>query len=237
MISPTYVDTWTPGVARNLSKEIVGKPVYRLIPSRFPTITLFESLLDPAELELAYQLESLTNDRVRDLAGDIAHVPAEERMVGPGSSVVMAAFTHTGVPSRFSSGEYGVFYAALALATAIAESRCGQERFLSSTAEPPFEMTMRSYVTRVALPLLDIRDPAHDYCHQPDNWPVAQAFGREARAAGENGLWYRSVRDPGGECIAGFRPHAVTPATQARHYRFVWDGTSITHVLEVKSVA
>lgn len=228
--------TSTPSAAPSLNSTIVGKAVYRLIPSRFPTITLFENLLDPAELELAYELEALTNDRLRDLAGDIAYVPAEERMVGPGSSVVMAAFTHIGAQSRFSAGDYGVFYAGLTVETAIEESRAGQVRFLSATAEPPFELAMRAYVTHVALPLLDIRGPGFEHCHSPDDWSNAQQFGRRARAAGENGLWYRSVRHPGGECIAGFRPRAVRPVTQGSHYRFVWDGAEVTHVLQVKSV-
>lgn len=220
-----------------MSEDIVGKRVYRLIPSRFPTINIYENLLDPDELELAYHLESLTNSRLRDEAGDIAYVPPQERMVGPGCSVIMAAFTHIGVKSRFSSGEYGVFYAGLELETAIEESKYGQTRFLSATSEPPFEVTMRSYVTHVALPLLDITGPEYDYCHDPHDWPTAQKFGREARAAGENGLWYRSVRNPGGECIAGFRTVAVRPVTQARHYRFVWDGTSIAQVYEIRGVA
>ena len=83
----------------------MGRGIYRLIPSRYPTITLYENLLDPEDLELAYELEALTNDRLREEAGDIAHVSPEERIVGPGSSVVMAAFTHVGVESRVSSGE------------------------------------------------------------------------------------------------------------------------------------
>lgn len=237
MISLTYADIWIPGGARILSDEVLGRRVYRLIPSRYPPISIYENLLDAGELELAYELESLTNDRLRDEAGDIAYVPSEERMVGPGCSVVMAAFTHVGVKSRFSSGEYGVFYAGLELETAIEESKTGQVRFLSATDEPPFEITMRAYATKVALPLLDIRGPAYNHCHDPNDWFIAQQFGREARDADENGLWYRSVRNVGGECIAGFRTLAVEPVTQAKHYRFAWDGTSIAHVYEINGVA
>ena len=42
----------------------VHSNTYRLIPSHFPPIALFENLLDPTELEAAYALESLTNDRL-----------------------------------------------------------------------------------------------------------------------------------------------------------------------------
>lgn len=226
-----------PGGVHIMNDEIVGRRVFRLVPSRFPPIGIYENLLDPIELELAFELEALTNDRLRDAAGDIAYVPPEERIVGPGCSVVMAAFTHVGVASRFSSGDYGVFYVGLEVETAIEESKRGQVRFLSATAEPPFEMSMRSYVTQVALPLLDIRGPEYDNCHAPNDWPTAQHFGREARAAGENGLWYRSVRNSGGECIAGFRTLSVLPVTQAKHYRFVWDGTAIAQVYEIRGVA
>ena len=220
-----------------MNSEVVGRRAYRLIPSRFPVIRLYENHLDPSELELAYQLEALTNDRLRDLAGDIAHVLPEERMTGPGCSVIMAAFTHIGAQSRFSAGDYGVFYAGLDVTTAIEESRCGQVRFLSATAEPPFEVTMRSYATEVALPLMDIRAPEFARYHEPDDWPTAQAFGRQARAEGAHGLWYRSVRKAGGECIAAFRTLAVKPASQAAHYRFVWDGRTIAAVYELRSIA
>ena len=219
-----------------MSDDVVGRRAYRLIPSRFPVIRLYENHLDPSELELAFQLEALTNERLRDLAGDIAHVPPEERVTGPGCSVIMAAFTHIGAQSRFSAGDYGVFYAGLDVGTAIEESRCGQVRFLSATAEPPFEVTMRSYVTQVALPLTDIRAPEFDRYHQPDDWPTAQSFGRQARAGGAAGLWYRSVRNAGGECVAAFRTVAVRPVTQAAHYRFLWDGQTISAVYELRGI-
>lgn len=227
---------WMPTGAPILADDIVGRTAYRLISSRFPTITLFEDLLDPGELELAFELESLTNDRLLDHVGHIALVPPNERMVGPGSSVVMAAFTHIGVPSRFTRGEYGVFYAGLSLITAIEEARHSQACFLAATEQPPFELTMRSYITQVDQPLLDVRGAEYSDLHVPDEWGRPQQFARQARAAGENGLWYRSVRHLGGECIAAFRPKVVQPATQAKHYRFVWNGAAITDVLEVQSV-
>lgn len=225
-----------PGGAHTLSEEIVGRRAYRLISSRYPTISIFEDLLDPAEFELAYELESMTNDRLRDEVGEIALVPPDERIVGIGSSVVMAAFTHTGIESRFTSGSYGVFYAGLDVETAIAESKSGQARFLSATAEPACEITMRSCVTTVLHPMLDIRGQNYNHLHNPDDWPIAQQFGQEAKDGGESGLWYRSVRNPAGECIAAFKAIAVSPTTQATHYRFVWDGNSITEVFEARDV-
>lgn len=232
----TFEGTWTPGEGHILSETVVGRRVYRMVSSRFPTIQIFEQFLDPQELELAYELEAITNDRLREQAGEIAHIPLSERITGPGCSVVMAAFTHLGRESRFSSGAYGVFYAGLDIRTAIEESKSGQVRFLSATAEPPFEITMRAYTTSIVLPLLDIRGPQYNHCHVANDWATAQQFGQQARDNGENGLWYRSVRNPDGECVATFRTLAVKPVTHGAHYRFNWNGTTIDNVFEIKPV-
>ncbi len=84
-----------------------------------------------------YFIESLTNDRLRDEVGDITLVPAEDRIIGPGSSPVMAAFTHISpdCSNRFSDGSYGIYYAAKTLATAIEESKHHRANFLAYTHE------------------------------------------------------------------------------------------------------
>lgn len=209
---------------------------YRIVPAHFPPIDLFESILDPAELELAFEIESLTNDRLREQAGDIRQVAPEDRITGPGSSPIMAAFTHIGNPSRFSAGQYGVYYAGRALATAIAETRYHRQRFLQLTAEPSCEITLRVYVGQVLKPLHDLRAEAYAELHRPGDYAPSQHFGARLRTQGSWGLLYRSVRDPGGECIAALRPPAVSIPHQGPHLRYVWDGRlqRITDVLEVR---
>ncbi|GAA6169285.1 RES family NAD+ phosphorylase [Sessilibacter corallicola] len=207
-------------------------PVYRLVPSHFPPIRIFENLLDPEELEAAYALESLTNDRIRDEVGDISLVPLEQRVVGHGSSVIMAAFTHIGYPSRFTQGNYGVYYAGLAMETSIEECKHGRAKFYSATAEPACEITMRAYKCDVVQPLEDVR--ANEVIHNPDDWSAAQRFGAQKREQGLWGLHYQSVRHRGGECIAVFKPNALQPpAIQTQHYRFVWNGEKITDVFSI----
>ena len=66
-------------------------PCWRIVPSRFPPIQLFERVTDPADLEAIIELESLTNDRLRDQVGDIRLVPEQDRISGPGTSTIMAA--------------------------------------------------------------------------------------------------------------------------------------------------
>ena len=209
---------------------------YRLVPSHFPPIHLFEHLLDPHELDAAYALEALTNPRLRDEAGDIRLVAPGERVVGPGASPVMAAFTHLGGGTRFSDGSYGIYYAGSSLDVAIAETIYHRERFLSATAEKSCSITMRCYTGRIAQPLHDIRGAAWNTLHHPDDYVPSQRFGKTLRAESSWGLLYRSVRKPGGECVAVLRPRALRQVRQSGHYAYLWDGERITDVLQLKRI-
>jgi hypothetical protein len=227
------------GVARAIrTRNLAGARQFRIVPSRYPPVDLFERIADAEDLELVYEIESLTNDRLRAEAGDLYRVPKEEWVTGPGATVVMAAFTHLGRPSRFSDGSYGVYYAALDEATAIAETRFHAERFLRLTAEPPMEIDRRCYVGRIEVPLDDVRGPAFADLRDPDmsTWPRCQAFGATRRTAGAAGLLYRSARRERGECIAAFRPRAVSRPVQGRHLRYVWDGQRIANVYALSEV-
>jgi len=205
---------------------------YRIIPSEYPPINFFEQLVDPELMEELYYLESLTNDRLRDEAGDIALVPAEDRITGPGTSPVMAAFTHTSpdCPSRFSDGSYGLYYASKTLDTAIEETKYHRARFLAYTNEDAGEISMRVYTGKVIKPLQDVRGDGYEQLHDPDDWTAGQAFGQEMKTINSWGVVYRSVRDSGGECIAALRPPAVSIPKQGAHLSYVWDGVGITDV-------
>lgn len=206
------------------------KHQYRIVSSEFPPIDFFETLVEPELMEELFYLEGLTNDRLRDEAGDIALVDPGDRVSGPGSSPVMAAFTHVGVESRFSDGHFGVYYAARSLKTAIEETKFQRARFLAYTQEEAGEIDMRVYVGEVAKPLHDVRGTEYGHLHDPHDWRPAQAFGQEMRAVRSWGMVYRSVRDPGGECMAALRPPAVTIPRQGPHLSYVWDGTRIVRV-------
>lgn len=199
-----------------------GSQLHRLVSSHFPPIALFETVADPAELDIAFEIEAMTNDRLRDDVGDLSLIPAKDRIVGPGATAVMAAFTHIGMPSRFTEGGYGVYYGSPELATAVAETVYHKEIFLAKTQEPDTEVTMRQYINQVALTLHDVREC--EELHDPNSYEVSQAFAKALRDKGSNGLVYRSVRRCGGECVAAFRPTALTHVVQGQHIRYVWSG-------------
>ncbi len=220
--------------------HIQWRPCWRIIPSRFPPIQLFERVTDPDDLEAIFALEALTNPRLRDEAGDIELVPPEDRISGPETAVVMAAFTHLNPNgSRFSDGTYGVFYAANDLYTAIAETKHHRERFLSATAQARMELDMRVY-------LVNLDGNLHDLCGQKasqplvyhnDNYAAGQHLARTLRAAGSNGIAYDSVRRAGGQCVAVLRPPLLSNARQERHLCYVWNGQKVETVYEKREIA
>ncbi|WP_298722377.1 RES family NAD+ phosphorylase [uncultured Ferrovibrio sp.] len=214
-------------------------PCWRIIPSRFPPIQLFERVTEPDDLEAIFELESLTNPRLRDEAGEIRLVPQEDRISGPGTSVIMAAFTHLNPDgSRFTDGTYGVFYAANNLDTAIAETRYHRERFMRATAQAHMELDMRVYLVDLAGELHDLRGQKATYplVYRKDNYAAAQHLAKVARKGGSNGIVYDSVRCDGGECVAVFRPPLLSNARQERHLCYVWDGARITTVYEKREL-
>jgi hypothetical protein len=208
---------------------------YRVIPSRFPPIQLFERVADPADLEAVFAIEALTNDRIRDEVGVLSLVAPGDRVTGAGAGYVMASFTHVSpAGGRFTDGSYGAYYAARDLPTAVDETVYHRERFLRATREEPIELDMRVLRARLEAELHDLRGlrPALPEIYDPDDYSASQALGRRLRAAGSWGVAYDSVRRPGGECAAVFRPRALSRCQQAQHLGYVWDGSRIATVYE-----
>jgi hypothetical protein len=219
--------------------RIEWKPCWRIIPSRFPPILLFERVTDPDDLEAIFELESLTNSRLRDEVGDIRLVPPEDRISGPGTSVIMAAFTHLNPEgSRFTDGTYGVFYAANDLDTATAETKHHRERFMRATAQARMELDMRVYLVDLDGDLHDLRGQktAQPLVYDNDNYAAGQHLARTLRKEGSNGIGYDSVRRDGGECVGVFRPRLLSNARQERHLCYVWDGRQIATVYEKREL-
>jgi hypothetical protein len=217
-------------------RRIRWNQAYRIVPSRFPPAGLFDRIADPADLDAIFAVEALTNPRLREEANTLRLVPKDRRISGPGSTPVMAAFTHLNPEgSRFSDGTWGVFYAARNVITAVEETVYHREIFLAATAEPACDIEMRCYRTSVDCKLHDIRGgwPA---AHDADSYVASVKLARELRQAGSDGIVYDSVRHQGGECLAAFYPDVVAPCVQAQHLIYRWDGKRIAKVLEVSEM-
>lgn len=216
------------------------QPCYRIIPSRFPPIELFEQVTDPVDLDAVFAIEAMTNDRLRDEVGDLQRVAHEDRVTGPGSSPIMAAFTHLNPDGdRFCDGSFGVFYAGKVLETAVAETRYHRARFLAATDEPAQEIDMRVYAIDLDAELHDLR-PMRESCpgyYDPTRYAMSQALASALRQDGSNGIVYSSVRHESGECVAVFRPRVLSNCRQERHLCYVWNGREIGSIYEKRDFA
>lgn len=220
----------TPSLSR-----ITWSPAFRIVPTRYPSVYLFDRVAQPQDFEALYALEAMTNDRIRDETGLIELVPSEQRIYGPGSGPIMAAFTHLNPSgSRFSDGNHGVFYAANDRETAIAETRHHHAAFLAATAQGPLHLPMRLYSVNIHATLHDIRPPGSvdPAVYDPDSYRVSQALARQLREQGSEGVAYRSVRWPPGECVALFKPGGASRCVHHAHLLYAWDGSRFSDIYE-----
>jgi len=217
-----------------LVRRIRWQQACRIVPTRYPSVTLFDRVADADDFDALYALEAMTNERARDALGEVERVPRDQRLYGPGSGPIMAAFTHVNVlGSRFSDGRFGVFYAARDRSTAVAETRHHHGRFLAATKQAAMHLPMRLYHVAIDAKLHDLRpggaaDPA---VHDPDDY-AARTLGHALHQAGSAGVVYRSVRRSGGHCAGLFRPRGASACLHAAVLLYAWDGQAFTDVFE-----
>jgi hypothetical protein len=215
--------------------DLAWQPCHRLIPTRFPTVGLYDDVALPEDLDVVFAIEALTNPRVRQELGQLSLVPVADRVVGPGASLIMAAFTHLNpLGSRFSDGSWGVYYAADSLPTAVAEVSHHRAVFLARTAEPAIDIDLRWIKAKLQARVHDIRGQVASLpaVYDPSAYGASQAFGKALRDAGSAGIVFDSVRKAQGQCAAIFKPKALSQAKAAGHIALHWDGLAISHWFE-----
>ena len=216
-------------------RRIRWQQACRIVPTRYPSVSLFDRVADAADFDALYALEAMSNERVREEIGHIERVPRDQRVFGPGSGPIMAAFTHVNLlGSRFSDGRHGVFYAARERATAVAETRHHHGNFLAATQQDPMHLPMRLYHVAIDARLHDLRPvgAVPEAVHDPDDYTAARTLGHALHAAGSAGVAYRSVRRPGGQCAGLFRPRGASRCLHAAVLLYAWDGMAFTDVFE-----
>ncbi len=213
-----------------MTAPVRWESAHRIIRTIYPPVALFEDIAPPSDWDLLAAAESRWNPRIRDEVGNLALVPAHRRVSGPTASLVMGAFTHASPdrPSRFSDGTYGVWYCGDRVEVALAETAHHFARFARATAEPAHDADYRELIAAIEGSL----QPADQTCLAPDDWSPAQTFGATARAQGADGIIYPSVRHLAGLAAAIFWPDCVKlPVTQARQFRYHWDGARMSRYL------
>ncbi|KAK0361099.1 hypothetical protein LTR94_024679, partial [Friedmanniomyces endolithicus] len=211
----------------------------RIIRSLYPPIDLFEDIADPQDWPLLIAGEQKTNPRLMENLGALDLVPPDRRVSGPGSTYLMAPFTHISPdrPSRFSDGRFGVLYVADVFETALAETIHHHERFMTLTAEPAgWTSQFREIIMDVSLDAHDVRDEtAYSAVLDREDYTASQALAAQLRRADAQGLIYPSQRLAGGECVALFYPDLATNPVQGRHIDYHWNGSRVDFFREPAS--
>jgi hypothetical protein len=203
---------------------------YRLIPSRFPPVDVYERLA-PTLRVVAPDIEGLTNPRLA----------AKARLTGRPASVDEnsprlqnwnhAPFAYTNPEGSYLLGPaHGVMEVACSVEAALAIAIRRRETFLERTDEPPLDLDMRLLSTRIADEFADLTVMALDLA-QPGRWEIGQRL-LDAEASG---AVFRRAEYPDAQFLALFDPALLERSVQQTHYRFVWDGTVIKSVYDFGS--
>ncbi len=197
----------------------------RLTPSIFPAEGILDRVSNPEDLPFIFELESWTNDRISEELGILERLPAAEWVTGrPMSSVVMAAYCHPRPDGgRFNSSDRGAWYAGTELDTAHEEIVYHRTAELAEVGVFETRVQMRLYLADFDADFHDLR-AGYEACHHPASYVESQALAAGLLAAGSNGVIYRSVRRPGGECLACFRPKLVANVRPDAHFEYRWEG-------------
>jgi hypothetical protein len=109
--------------------------------------------------------------------------------------------------------------------TALAESVFHRSREIGEGGVYETRMQLRVYLADLSSKFHDVRSIRGGAAfHDPDDYERPQQLGRTLLEAGSNGIVYRSVRHPGGECVACFRPRLVRHVRIGGHYEYRWEG-------------
>ncbi|NKK58483.1 RES domain-containing protein [Rhizobium leguminosarum bv. viciae] len=203
------------------------RPSYRLIPSQFPPIGLFETVTRAADLQAVMELVGWTNDRL--VADRIQRLPEDQWVYGvANASIVMAAFLHVAPGGmRFNGPDLGAWYAADDLRTAAAEVGHHLRREAVARGVATMARTYRSYSASLIGDYLDIRgeERLRPDVYDGTSYAASQVLGEEVRSSGGAGILYDSVRLKGGVAIVAHRPRNIQGVVQADHFEITVSAT------------
>jgi hypothetical protein len=198
---------------------------YRLIPSRFPPVNVYEGLVANDRLEEVYAAEDLTNPRLRSL-GRLAPD-------GDGSAAADPKLQNWNLaPFAYGNPDGTLFFderrPCLEVAgdrqTALAVSVARRELFLGRTQEPATGLDMRMLRHPVDGMFWDLREMEE---------PLSGLDLASRRALGAQmppdaqGILYRCAERPAGTCIAVTTGDVLERSIQTIHFRYVWDGKRV----------
>lgn len=214
-----------------LVREAFGRTI-RLVPSARLREAVLAPLADSAEEEaLLAEIEGATSSRLIAEERGFTGISADELVHGvPHAKFINASFAYAKPrqPSRFNPGTRGAWYAALDVATCLAEVGFHLTRALADAGDFDAVVEYGEMIASMSGVFVDLRTaPAHPALDPEPaaGYPAGNALAARARAEGHNGIIYPSVRHQGGTCIAALWPNVVQSVVQGAMYRLTWSGS------------
>ena len=204
---------------------------FRLIPSRFPTINLYERVATGDERDALTRIEMLTNPRAREKDIVARGTPIDIETSPKFQNWNHAPFAYPSPEgTRYLSELYGALELFKSRESALAVAIRKREAFLSSTDQPRTSLDMRVLQH-------DFAGEFVDRSSDPVDMPVAdrRKIGEALRKAGAHGVYYRCPELPHCFAISIFDREGLGQARQAEHYRFLWDGSQISAIYDYRS--
>lgn len=219
-ISTRFGATSTPSGAAETAPVVWEGDAYRLIPSRFPPVSLYETLVAGDRIAALIEVENLTNPRLQ----------SAERLSASGAAGPARLQNWNLAPFAYTNPEGSRFFGpgrpCLELSgdkqTALAVSVARRQFFLERTSEPPIGLDMRMLKTPVRGRFVDLRGLPPD---------LAEEARREVGNRipdGIDGILYRPPERPSATCIGVLLGSALGHSVQATHYRYVWNGRRVS---------
>lgn len=208
-----------------------NKDWYRLIPSRFPPVDVYERLKSCGPRASAPEIESLTNPRLAAKARLVDGPTGVDETSPRLQNWNHAPFAYKNPEgSHFLDPAYGVLESAGTVRAALALAVRRREIFLSRTNEEPINLDMRLLSTRIKGKFADLTSLPPDST-QAARWVI----GRELYEKGVSGVLFHRPERPDAEFLSVFDGALLGRSIQGTHYRFVWDGKLIRSIYDFTS--
>jgi|TARA_B100000378_G_scaffold132743_2_gene107273 RES domain-containing protein len=196
---------------------------------------LREAVLAPlgdTEEDLAQlaEIEGATSSRLIAEERGLGGISADELVHGvPHARFINASFVYAKPrePNRFNPADRGAWYAALDVATCIAEVGHHLTQALADAGDYNAVVEYSEMIASMSGVFVDLRALPDHPALDPDRgkgYPAGNAMAKQARAEGHNGIIYPSVRHREGICIAALWPNVVQSVAQGAMYRLTWSG-------------
>ena len=205
---------------------------YRLIPSRFPPISIYENVVAADRIESLVAIENLTNPRLQSaqrLMGLSLGLSPDSPRLQNWNHAPFAYSNPEG--SRFFPPERPCLELCDSQQTALAVSVVRRESFLARTREEPVGLDMRMLKTPLDGDFVDLRDVDLALIADPSieartaRWKIGATVPPEA-----DGVLYRAPERPSAICLAVLKAGVLGRSVQTVHYRYTWNGLRVTKI-------